>query len=66
MAKLTKRELEILALIGYGLTNKQISTTLNIAVSTVETHRKNMRKKLKLKGNSTLIRYALLNENRFD
>ena len=46
--KLSDREYEIFILIGEGFDSKTISKQLNIAVSTTETHRKNIRKKLKL------------------
>jgi DNA-binding NarL/FixJ family response regulator len=40
--KLTKREREILSLIKEGIKNKEISVILNISLSTVEFHRKNL------------------------
>jgi LuxR family transcriptional regulator, transcriptional regulator of spore coat protein len=42
---LTKRELEILALIAKELTTEQIANNLKISIATVETHRRNMFKK---------------------
>ncbi|NND33462.1 MAG: response regulator transcription factor [Saprospiraceae bacterium] len=56
---LTRREKEILALIGKGRTSLQIGQELNISKLTVDTHRKNMMKKLKLNSAAGLIRYAL-------
>jgi len=44
--KLTPRELEICAMIKKGLTNKEISRLLNISITTVENHRKSIRKKI--------------------
>lgn len=44
---LTEREEEIILLIGTGSNNKFISRSLNISKHTVESHRKNIRKKLK-------------------
>ena len=46
---LTKRESQVFQLIGQGLQSSTIATQLSISVSTVETHRKHIRKKLKLK-----------------
>ena len=46
--KLTPREVEICNLVKNGLTNKEISALLNIAVHTVEKHRRMARKKLGL------------------
>ncbi|TDO20322.1 LuxR C-terminal-related transcriptional regulator [Pedobacter duraquae] len=53
---LTKREKEILFLIADGHANKQISDRLFISVFTVETHRKNINKKLGTKKLSELLR----------
>ncbi|WP_299113047.1 LuxR C-terminal-related transcriptional regulator [uncultured Winogradskyella sp.] len=58
--KLTNREEEILELIGKGLQNSSIAKQLNLSKSTIETHRKNIRKKLKLNGTDNLFVYALL------
>ena len=44
---LTKRELELLELIGQQKNSIAISEKLQIKLSTVETHRKNIRRKLK-------------------
>lgn len=59
LAKLTRRELEVLTGIGEGLTNQQISERMHLSVHTVETHRRNLSGKLGLKG-AELIRYATL------
>lgn len=56
---LSKREKEILPLIANGKTSKEISELLFIAKSTVDTHRKNMIRKLNLPGGNDLIKYAI-------
>lgn len=56
---LTKRQIEILKLVGKGKTNQEIADTLFIGKTTVETHRKNMIRKLGLHGPGELLRYAL-------
>ncbi|PIP54337.1 MAG: DNA-binding response regulator [Bacteroidetes bacterium CG23_combo_of_CG06-09_8_20_14_all_32_9] len=56
---LTRREKEIISLIADSNTNKQISEKLFISLRTVETHRKNLMQKLKVKNVVALIRYAL-------
>jgi DNA-binding NarL/FixJ family response regulator len=56
---LTKRELEILALIVDGKTSRAISRKLGIAVRTVETHRANMMAKLDVDNAAALVRYAV-------
>ncbi|WP_028890362.1 response regulator [Tenacibaculum ovolyticum] len=63
---LTKRQYEILELIGQGLTNKQIGEKLFIGAYTVGTHRKNMIEKLNLKGRNALLEYALNRKSDFD
>jgi len=60
-AQLTPRELEILALIVNGYTNKQVAAQLNLSVRTVEAHRENMMRKLNLHNVADLTRYAITN-----
>lgn len=57
--KLTNRQLDILKLIVEGKSNPEIAKALFIERSTVETHRKNMIRKLGLKGQGELLRYGL-------
>ena len=57
---LTRREKEIVHLIGLGLLNQDIAVKLKLKTSTIETHRKNIRKKLSLSGNGTLLKFAIL------
>jgi two-component system nitrate/nitrite response regulator NarL len=61
---LTKREKQILYLIGQKKTTYEISEELIIAISTVETHRKNIHRKLNLKGRNELYIFAA--ENKYD
>ena len=61
---LTRRQLEILKLIGQGKTTSEIAEELFIGVHTVSTHRKNMARILGLKGKGELLRYAL--ERKYD
>jgi len=56
---LSKREQEILGLIAEGKTSKEIAETLFIAKTTVDTHRKNMIRKLKLSTGNELVKYAI-------
>jgi two-component system response regulator DevR len=56
---LTERELEILALIGQGLSNPQIAESLCIARSTVRSHIKCINSKIGLDGRSQAMRYAM-------
>jgi DNA-binding NarL/FixJ family response regulator len=59
--KLTKREKEVLALIGEGLTTKEIGKQLFIANTTVETHRRNLLDKLGKKNSKELLLYVAKN-----
>jgi DNA-binding NarL/FixJ family response regulator len=56
--KLSAREIEIIRLIKSGMPNKQISTELKLSTYTIETHRKNIYRKLNLKGVGELIQFA--------
>jgi DNA-binding NarL/FixJ family response regulator len=58
---LTEREIEILKLISLELSGKEISEKLFISSYTVETHRKNLIKKLNVKNTIGLVKYALKN-----
>ncbi|MDI3567800.1 response regulator transcription factor, partial [Bradyrhizobium sp. Arg816] len=52
---LTKREKEVLKCIGEGFSSKQISDKLFISNNTVETHRRHLLEKLKVKNSAELI-----------
>jgi two-component system response regulator NreC len=56
---LSKRELEVLRLIGLGHTNSEISAKLFLSVRTVESHRARIHEKLGVTGRAELVRYAL-------
>ncbi len=56
---LTSRELEVLSLLGQGLTTRQAAQKLNLSVKTIESHRENIKSKLNLKNSAQLVRYAV-------
>jgi two-component system response regulator NreC len=56
---LTTREREVLQMIAEGKTNKEIATTLNLSVYTVEAHRGRVMEKLNLHSTGELVRFAL-------
>lgn len=56
---LTGREQTILLQLAQGHSNKQVALTLDISVRTVETHRKNIKRKLGISSTAGLTRYAL-------
>lgn len=55
--QLTKREIEIVQLISKGHSSKQIGAVLGVTYKTIEVHRHNILKKLKLKNASELVNY---------
>ncbi|TMB94150.1 MAG: response regulator transcription factor [Chloroflexi bacterium] len=56
---LTDREQEILQLIWNGLKNREIGARLKISVKTVEAHRANMMKKLRVSNAAQLLKAAI-------
>lgn len=56
---LTGREQTILLELAQGKSNKEVAQTLEISVRTVETHRKNIKRKLGISSTAGLTRYAL-------
>ena len=57
--ELSEREEEVMRLVAWGYTNKEVAAYLNISVKTVETHKTNLMEKLDLNGRSDIVRYAL-------
>lgn len=55
---LTKREIEIIQKIADDMSNQEIADELNISLRTVETHRRNLMQKLKVKSVVALLKYA--------
>jgi len=60
-AKLSSREREVVQLISEGMSSKEIATTLKLALSTAETHRSNILRKLRLHSIAELVLYAVRN-----
>ncbi|MEL6619945.1 MAG: response regulator transcription factor [Pseudomonadota bacterium] len=56
---LTGREQTILLQLAQGLSNKEVANALDISVRTVETHRKNIKRKLGISSTAGLTRYAM-------
>jgi len=57
--KLSDRELEVLELIGQGLTTRQIATKLQLSIKTIDTYREHLKTKLELDSATSLVRYAV-------
>jgi DNA-binding NarL/FixJ family response regulator len=58
-AQLSAREREVLQLIAEGWSTKQIATHLYVSVKTIETHRRQIMKKLDLHNIADLTKYAI-------
>lgn len=56
---LTSREQTILLELAQGRSNKDVAVALDISVRTVETHRKNIKRKLGISSTAGLTRYAM-------
>ena len=63
---LSIREAEVLNCLAKGLANKQIAQILGLSTRTVETHRHNIKRKLKLEGQAELMKYAVERCRGFD
>ena len=59
--KLTDRELDVLKLVAEGMKASEIADQLNIAETTVSTHRRNMMDKLNFNRATQLVAYAFKN-----
>jgi DNA-binding NarL/FixJ family response regulator len=59
---ITEREAAVLRMMAVGHSNKEIATTLNISIKTVEVHKANAMRKLNLRGRTDVVRYAVLHE----
>ncbi len=55
----TRREREVLKLIGEGATTKEVARRLDISVKTAQAHRENLKQKLDLRSTAAMVRYAI-------
>lgn len=58
-SRLSAREREIVQLLAEGRTNKEIATLLGIAYKTVDAHRTNVMRRLRMHSVAELVRYAI-------
>lgn len=56
---LTKRELEVVRLVAKEYSNQEIADLLNVSNRTIDTHKRNLLKKLKVKNVVGLVKYAI-------
>lgn len=54
---LTEREMQIINLIKQGLSSREMAKSLEISLKTVEVHRHNILKKLKIKNSASLVNF---------
>jgi DNA-binding NarL/FixJ family response regulator len=57
---ITDRETEVLRLMAWGHSNKDIAAQLDVSVKTVEVHKANAMRKLHMRGRIDVVRFALL------
>jgi len=57
--ELSEREAQVLRLIAWGYSNKEIGWKLNINVKTVDTYKLRLMEKLNLRSRTDIVRYAL-------
>jgi DNA-binding NarL/FixJ family response regulator len=60
-SELTSREREIVQLVAEGRSSKEVAASLQISVKTVESHRTNIMRKLRIRSVGQLVRYAVRN-----
>lgn len=58
--EISDRESEVLRLIAWGYSNKEIAVRLGLSVKTVEAHKANAMRKLEMTGRIDIVRYAIL------
>ena len=59
LARLSNRELQVLSLLGRGLSSRQAAESLHVSVKTIESHRQSLKRKLNLATNAQLLQYCL-------
>jgi DNA-binding NarL/FixJ family response regulator len=57
---LTERESEVLRMIAWGYSNKEIAARLNVSVKTIEAHKANAMRKMDMRSRIDIVRYAIL------
>ena len=57
--RLSNRELQILHMIGKGMSTRETAESLNLSIKTVESHRQRIKRKLNLSTGTQLVQYAV-------
>jgi DNA-binding NarL/FixJ family response regulator len=59
---LSNRELQILLMIGKGISTREAAEALHLSIKTVESHRQRIKRKLNLSSGAQLVQYAMLGQ----
>ncbi|HEY2988425.1 MAG TPA: response regulator transcription factor [Candidatus Binatia bacterium] len=59
LEELSDRELQVFQLIGQGASTRRIAEMLRLSIKTIESHRENIKRKLKLQDAAELVQYAI-------
>jgi len=59
--ELSAREIEVLRLLGDGMTNQEIADKLFVSIRTVESHKSNIMRKINLRTTVDLVKFAIRN-----
>ncbi len=59
VSRLSNREVQILNMVGRGLSSRDIATEFSLSVKTIESHRQTIKHKLGLATNNQLLQYAM-------
>ena len=57
--RLTDRELEVVQLIGRGLSSREVAKSLHLSVKTIESHRAHVKEKLSLRNATELVQFSV-------
>jgi len=56
---LANKEFEVFQLLGNGFSSREIADKMSISINTIESHKRNIKEKLKLKNSSELMKHAV-------
>jgi DNA-binding NarL/FixJ family response regulator len=59
---LSNRELQVLLMIGKGMSTRDAAQALHLSIKTVESHRQRIKRKLNLSSGAQLVQYAVLGQ----
>jgi DNA-binding NarL/FixJ family response regulator len=61
--RLSSRELQVLHMIGKGMSTRESAQTLHLSIKTIESHRQRIKRKLNLNTGTQLVRFAVVGIN---